>query len=570
MSAKNDFADSGPQQRVPRAVPLTERLVSTARPLQSPIMSVPRVSQATKGRHGRPPPSSVVSRSASPNDQVVSAGAARIAQEALKADVTVESLAKLAHADVAFAMKLLALVNSPAFARARTVTDINQAASLLGIRGLRTVALSLLVSSLCPAHESCRGLMANSLRRAIACKLVAAELGYKDLDCAFATGLFLDSGLLSHAQGRLDLAVAIAASPPHHRVLREQAEGLVPHPRLGSELAEKYALPEETVNAIKSHHAAEPPQGVLAQSAWLGEHIAGVFESPDVERARATAITNARAVGLGAANIASILDALPVQVAEVAEALDSNIGELRDLDALRNDAGRLLSEINQQYEGVIRKLGELLAEKEKLTEELRQANDALGAMARTDALTGLPNRRALEDELVRSTARAARDGTWLSLVALDVDHFKRFNDSHGHAAGDAVLATVGKVLVAQCRKGDVPARYGGEEFTVVLPNTNPLGATVVAERIRRAFEASETLFDGKSLKVTMSLGVASAQGRDTEPVAALALRADEALYAAKHAGRNRVVSAGPRETALPIDDEEEDTEITRVSSLPQH
>jgi diguanylate cyclase (GGDEF)-like protein len=518
-----------------------------------------------KGRHGRPPPSSVVSKGPA-NDQMVSAGAARIAQEALKADVTVDALARLAHADVAFAMKLLALINSPAFARSRSVTDINQAAALLGIRGVRTVALSLLVSSLCPAHESCRVLMANSLRRAIACRLVGSELAYKDLDGAFATGLFLDSGLLSHAQKNVDLAIAIAASPPHHRVLREQAEGLVPHPTLGGELAEKYALPAETVDAIKSHHAATPPEGALAQIAWLGEHIAGVFESPDVERARATAVAHARAIGLGAANIASILDALPGQVAEVAQALDSDVGEQRDLDALRNDAGRLLSEINQQYEGVIRKLGELLAEKEKLTEDLRKANETLAALARTDALTDLPNRRALEDELTRASARASRDGTWLSLIALDVDHFKRFNDTHGHAAGDAVLATVGKVLTAQCRKGDVPARYGGEEFSVVLPNTNPLGATVVAERIRRAFEASETVFDGKVLKVTMSVGVASAQGRETEPIAALAARADEALYAAKHAGRNRVVSAGPRES--PIDDEEEDTEITRVSSLP--
>ncbi len=494
----------------------------------------------------------------------MSAAAARIAQEALKADVTVESLAKLAHADAAFAMKLLALVNSPAFARSRAVTDINQAASLLGIRGLRTVALSLLVSSLCPEHESCRVLMANSLRRAAACRLVATELGYKDLDGCFTTGLFLDSGLLSHAQDHLELAVSIAASPAHHRVLREQAEGLTPHPVLGADLAAKYALPEETVAAIRNHHAPEPPIGALAQIAWLGECVAAVFESPDVDRARATTLLQARKIGVGAAAVGSILDALPAHVASVAEALNSNIGELQDLDALRNDAGRLLSEINQQYEGVIRKLGELLAEKEKLTEELRKANEALASLARTDALTSLPNRRALEDELVRSAARAARDLTWLSVVAMDVDHFKSFNDNHGHAAGDAVLATVGRILVEQCRKGDMPARYGGEEFTVVLPNTNPLGANVVAERIRRAFEASETLFEGKTLKVTMSLGVASAQGPGVHPITALTARADEALYGAKRAGRNRVASASP----VSLEDDEEDTVVTRKSALP--
>jgi diguanylate cyclase (GGDEF)-like protein len=529
-------------------------------------MASPRVSQPTKGRHGRPATSTGRVTSGQQSEQVLSGAAARIAQEALKADVTIESLAKLAHTDAAFAMKLLALVNSPAFARSRTVSDINQAANLLGIRGLRTVALSLLVSSLCPRHESCRIMMANSLRRAVACRLLAPELGYKDLDACFATGLFLDSGLLSHAQDHLELAVSIAAGPAHHRVLREQAEGLTPHPILGSTLAEKYALPAETVSAIRDHHSPEPPDGTLPQIAWLAESIAGIFESPDVERARATAINQARKINLGAAAVATILDALPAQVATVAEALDSNVGELLDIDALRNDAGRLLSEINQQYEGVIRKLGELLAEKEKLTEELRRANETLASMARTDALTGLPNRRALEDELERSAARTSRDGSWLSLLALDVDHFKSFNDTHGHAAGDAVLATVGRVLVEQCRKGDIPARYGGEEFTVVLPNTNPLGASVVAERIRRAFEASTTPFEGKTLKITMSLGIASAQGTNVNPVAVLATRADEALYCAKRAGRNRVATAGMSAPGGPLEDE--DTEINRLSALP--
>ena len=528
-------------------------------------MVTPRVSQGAKSRQARPGVST--HRAPNTSEQVVSAAAGRIALEALKSDVTIESLAKLAHADAAFAMKLLALVNSPAFARSRTVSDINQAASLLGIRGLRTVALSLVVSSLCPEHESCRLLMANSLRRAVACRLIATEVGCKDLDAAFATGLFLDSGLLSHAQDHLELAVSIAAAPAHHRVLREQAEGLIPHPSLGGDLAEKYALPADVVAAIRHHHAVDPPDGMLPQVAWLAEGVAAVFESPDVDRARLAAVAQARKINVGAAQITLILDTLPAQVAAVAEALDSKIGELPDLDAIRNDAGRLLSEINQQYEGVIRKLGELLAEKERLTEELRKANDQLASMARTDALTGLPNRRALEDELQRAAARGTRDGTWLSLLALDVDYFKAFNDKHGHAAGDAVLSAVGRILTEQCRKGDMPARYGGEEFTVILPNTNPLGASVVAERIRRAFEASSTPFEGKTLKITMSVGIASAQGRSIEPVAVLAARADDALYVAKRAGRNRVANAATAQ-GTPHDDEEEDTEITRASALP--
>jgi diguanylate cyclase (GGDEF)-like protein len=190
----------------------------------------------------------------------------------------------------------------------------------------------------------------------------------------------------------------------------------------------------------------------------------------------------------------------------------------------------------------------------------------------------LPNRRALEEELVRCASRARREKNWLSVVALDVDHFKKFNDTHGHAAGDAVLATLGRVLTEQCRKGDMPARYGGEEFSVVLPNTNAVGANVVAERIRRALEASETLFEGKKLKFTSSIGVASAHAEGVEPVASLTARADEALYAAKRGGRNRVVSAPPRAEEAPVisaaprinsdfGEDEEDTVVTRVSAL---
>lgn len=479
------------------------------------------------------------------SNAVVCAAAARIAQEALKPDVSVESLAKLAQADAAFAMKLLSLVNSPAFSRAHKVTDISQAAAALGIRGVRTVALSMLVSSLTPQGDKCRPLRANSLRRAVGCQLIAVALNYKDTQACFSTGLFLDSGLLAHCKENVDLAVAIATSPSHHRVLRERAEGLTPHTELGAQLASEFLLPPETVEAIRSHHDDTPPAEPLAKVTWLGEAVAAVFEAPDVERARKNAISRARTLNLGPDQVESILTAIPEQVASVAEALDSDIGEVQDVEALKNDASRLLSEINQQYEGVIRKLGDLLREKESLATELREANSRLEALATTDALTQLPNRRALEDTLARCAARASRDGSFLSLLAMDVDHFKKFNDTYGHQAGDAVLVTVGRVLVEQSRKGDIPARYGGEEFSVVLPGTDAAGAQVVAERIRAAFEACETHHEGQVLKVTMSIGVATAEGAASEPVSRLGARADEALYAAKRGGRNRVaVSSG--------------------------
>ncbi len=479
-------------------------------------------------------------------NEVISAAAARIAQEALKEDVSIEDLASLAHADAAFAMRLLALVNSPAFARTQTVSDINQAATLLGIRGLRTVALGLLVSTLCPPEESAKILMANALRRAVSCRLVAQAVGYRDLDGSFVVGLFLDSGLLCYPADKLEIAVAVAAGPAHHRVLREHAESITPHTLTGSRLAAKLGLPEDTVEAIRTHHDAHVPQHGLSRVAWIAERLAGIFESPEVDRARAEVIALGRPMGLTRRQIDDILEAVPAQVAEVAGALNSDVGDLHDLETLRNDAGRLLSDINQQYEGVIRKLGELLAEKERLAEQLRNANAALENMARTDALTGLCNRRALQDALERCSTKASAEGTWLGLVAVDVDHFKRLNDTYGHAAGDTVLARVGRLLIEHCQRGGLPARYGGEEFTVVLPEADACQAARFAEGIRADMEAMTIAHGDQALRVTASFGVAAERGPKARDFEVLLRRADEALYEAKHAGRNRVVAS--RET----------------------
>jgi two-component system cell cycle response regulator len=164
--------------------------------------------------------------------------------------------------------------------------------------------------------------------------------------------------------------------------------------------------------------------------------------------------------------------------------------------------------------------------------------EELARLARRDPLTGLPNRRALEEELARETARAARAGTPLSAVALDVDRFKLVNDAHGHAAGDAVLAEIAARAAAALRAGDLLARIGGEEFAALLPGADLDHAAEVAERIRARVAAGPVEAAGRALAVTVSLGCAAlAPGEDGR---ALLARADERLYAAKRAGRDRV------------------------------
>lgn len=163
----------------------------------------------------------------------------------------------------------------------------------------------------------------------------------------------------------------------------------------------------------------------------------------------------------------------------------------------------------------------------------------LAALARTDALTGLPNRRALEDELSRAVARAARAGTPLATLVLDVDRFKQVNDAHGHAAGDAVLAAVAARAAAALRAGDLLARIGGEEFAALLPGADVARAAEAAERIRAAVAAEPIAAGGAALAVTVSVGCAALAPGDADGRALLA-RADERLYDAKRSGRNRV------------------------------
>src|SRR5713226_3657346 len=169
---------------------------------------------------------------------------------------------------------------------------------------------------------------------------------------------------------------------------------------------------------------------------------------------------------------------------------------------------------------------------------------ALREMAIRDGLTRCYNHKYFKMRLEQELVRARRYGSALSLGLLDVDHFKRVNDTYGHPGGDAVLAHLASLLIASVRSSDIVARYGGEEFAFVLVEAGAQEAAVVAERMRARVEAHEfEVPGGARLRATASIGLAAAQGK--EPAAALVQRADAALYEAKAQGRNRVRTSTP-------------------------
>jgi diguanylate cyclase (GGDEF)-like protein len=174
----------------------------------------------------------------------------------------------------------------------------------------------------------------------------------------------------------------------------------------------------------------------------------------------------------------------------------------------------------------------------KLQDELRRRNDELDAISRTDALTGLFNRRHLEEQLRVNVGASERYGYGIGLLLLDVDHFKQVNDTYGHPAGDDVLCELAARIVQGLRAGDIAGRWGGEEFLVILPHTDLAGTVQAGERIRSGIAAEPFVVAGTLREVTVSGGCTSQVGADGE---ALVRAADAGLYEAKASGRNRVV-----------------------------
>jgi len=219
-------------------------------------------------------------------------------------------------------------------------------------------------------------------------------------------------------------------------------------------------------------------------------------------------------------------------------------GQISNFVAVKHDITerkRLEQEAERSKQGLV-----------SLNKELLAANESILRISQTDALTGLANRRTLDERMNHKMARAERLGSGFSVILGDLDHFKSINDEFGHLVGDRVLMAAAAVLAAEARPYDLPARFGGEEFLVILPENTLVDAMRYAQRVRAAIGELNVL--GIERRITMSMGISTWEHGDT--ASALISRADKALYEAKKRGRNRVVAqagdmAAVLENALP-------------------
>jgi diguanylate cyclase (GGDEF)-like protein len=225
----------------------------------------------------------------------------------------------------------------------------------------------------------------------------------------------------------------------------------------------------------------------------------------------------------------------PPQVAQELRALLA-AGPSDEVGTLMREFTRILEVLQGQASQVQDYAGKF----ETINEELRNANLRLRELSLTDELTEIGNRRNFDVRMREEINRSSRFGHAFSLLLLDIDQFKRFNDEFGHPQGDAVLRALGALMRSMSREGDVPCRIGGEEFAFILPETGKAEGLAFAERMRRGVEATIMAPDGQR-PITISLGLAAfpEDGKSPED---LLRAADEALYESKHAGRNRVTA----------------------------
>jgi diguanylate cyclase (GGDEF)-like protein len=332
------------------------------------------------------------------------------------------------------------------------------------------------------------------------------------------------------------------ARPPYAVPVAAEAAVIAGHERAPAALAGAAAVLRSAAPAARPPAAGAATRAFQATASWRGASDAPGTPSGDRDRAGGRSLKASRAAGarrIERERAQRIADRLAERAAD-AYGLRSTLASPLVVDG--QVAGALV--LSRRTPGAWpassrRRLDEAATEASVALDRAR-SYQAAETRASTDALTGLPNRRYF-DEFCGLLARRRRSGDAIGVLMIDIDRFKSLNDRHGHAVGDEVLRAVGGALIATVRDDDVPARYGGEEFVVLLRNPSREVAVEIGERVRRAVADLDLGAFGVS-RVTVSVGVAVQRSPD-QPVGEVVASADQALYRAKHAGRDRVVAA---------------------------
>jgi diguanylate cyclase (GGDEF)-like protein len=464
-------------------------------------------------------------------------------------EANVEKIAETVRLDTALATKMLKTVNSSFYGLPKTVASVNQAIVVLGLNSVKTLALGFsLVSKLTEAEGEGFDHTAywrRCLYCATAAKQLCEKLNIVQAEEVFTASLLQDVGQLAFVQV-LDAeyaALMLAADGDHRKVCAAERETFGgDHAQIGGLLAESWGLPPLLVESIRHHEnadAADESLVDLVRVVEAGGYVAEVIEEPQ-DQGRIEALHQKLLTWFGMEQDAAqvLLEATCRSARETQRLFELPAGELKSTEDIMSRAREALEQ--------------LVLASARETGALKQANEELERQATRDATTGLFNRRHCDEVLDESFLNAGPDKP-LSVVFIDLDYFKSVNDTHGHDAGDAVLATIAEALAkTSSGRGDA-FRYGGDEFLVISLGMTRTDAAVFAEELRlNILEAMSRLTFGEanvSPTVTGSIGVATYDGTLFKRPDQLVKAADKGVYAAKSGGRNAVRVFVPRAAA---------------------
>ncbi len=465
--------------------------------------------------------------------------ALQILQLCQSQDVSIGQLADTLAADPALSLRLLKYANSALVGASKEVTNVRDAVLLLGIRSVRMMALSFsLVSN--DDTQACRGFeyerfWAHSLACAACARHLAARNKPLPPEEAFAAGLLSHIGKLVFAVGMPNdyPAVLQTAGGTLGRTEKDESAYLgSSHHELGADLLTEWGIPHRLSEAVRHQRMPDKLDGdadlrtlctIVATATDMADLLCEA--GPEVVLASRRQKLVSSPLFHGEDDLAGALEITRREFGDLAAILSVSEGSKRSAAEIQAEAGTVLTELS------------LAAQLQ--TEAIAKENEGLQKKAWTDGLTGIPNRAAFDDRLARVWTDACQKGSSIALIILDIDHFKKFNDTYGHLTGDAVLKRVAACLAPCVRSVDMVARYGGEEFVAILPNADRMTAAHVSVKIRKAIESCVVELDGCSHRVTVSVGTVLLP-RAGKPFTAQMLidAADKQLYCAKEKGRN--------------------------------
>jgi len=490
----------------------------------------------------------------------------KILQMALRPNISLQQMADVIMTDLALSGRILKTVNSPYYGLSRQVSNISEGVVILGMDMVKNIALSLTVMDSFRDHldqDSYTILLNRALNTAVAAESIADATGLFPAEEAFLMGLFQDLGLFLLArQAPKEFAACINEAKERGVDIATALEESmrVDHRQLGLRLAEHWDLPEHIRMSIRYHSRPEE-----ARQANLEDRIFKCVLIAHLAYMAAEIYTDwgkTRRIELFKSGYRDLLQRpeseaedqlwkLSERIGAAAAGFQLQVPPARSYASILGEANAELGKLNMRYEQMYRELmakaaelNEKNRELTELTRQLDEKNRMLQDLAAKDGLTGVYNHRYFQEFMVQQIRQARRHSRPLSLVILDIDHFKKFNDTYGHQFGDLVLKELAAILLANVRKSDIVARYGGEEFCVILADTDLKGAVRVAEKIRAAVEQAELPDgNGRSTRFTVSLGAAQLSAKMQEPSDLISI-VDAALYVAKKGGRNRVSAYG--------------------------